>query len=140
MPAATDHAGLDVLTFEECLWLLRSTAVGRVAFEAGGEVEVLPVNYTMDGVTVVFRCGNGAKLGAAVQEAAVTFEVDNFDDKAKRGWSVLVKGKAEVISDDDAVGRLEGTGLRPYVTSVPRPYWVAIHPNTVTGRRVPDPG
>jgi nitroimidazol reductase NimA-like FMN-containing flavoprotein (pyridoxamine 5'-phosphate oxidase superfamily) len=140
MTAATDHAGLDVLTFEECLELLRSTPVGRVAFASAGEVEVLPVNYTMDGVTIAFRCADGAKLGAAVQESAVTFQVDSYDDYAARGWSVLVKGTAEVVTDEQRLARLEGSGLRPYASAVPRPFWVAIHPNTVTGRRVPASG
>ncbi len=138
MAAAIDHAGLNVLTLDECLALLRSAPVGRVAFGAAGEVEVLPVNFTMDGLSVAFRCANGAKLGAAVEQAAVTFEVDAFDDDAGSGWSVVLKGQAEVVTDDDVLSRLERSGLRPYVSSVPRPYWVAIHPNTITGRRIPD--
>jgi hypothetical protein len=82
----------------------------------------------------------GAKLGAAVQGATVTFEVDGYDDAARGGWSVLLKGRAEVVTDPETLARLESRGLQPYVTSPPRPQWVRIRPDTVTGRRVPEDG
>lgn len=137
MASATDHAGMSVLTFDECLNLVATTSVGRVAFVASGEVEVLPVNYTVDGTAVAFRTAVGSKLEAAMQHAAVTFEVDAYDDGEATGWSVLIKGRAEVVTEADIFGRLERSGLHPYVTLVPRPQWVLIHPNTVTGRRIP---
>jgi nitroimidazol reductase NimA-like FMN-containing flavoprotein (pyridoxamine 5'-phosphate oxidase superfamily) len=134
---ATDHAGLVVLSFAECLELINDATVGRVAFVSGGEVEVLPVNYLVDGSAVAFRTAGGSKLGAAVEHAPVTFEVDDYDDREATGWSVLIKGQAEVVSDAEVLRRLERSGLAPYVTSVPHPEWVLIHPNTVTGRRIP---
>ena len=45
----TDHAGLEILPFDECLRLLASVPVGRVGFIADGEVVVLPVNHAIDG-------------------------------------------------------------------------------------------
>jgi uncharacterized protein len=138
--SATDHAGLVVLSFAECLELVTEATVGRIAFFLGGEVEVLPVNYTLDGTAIAFRTAMGSKLGAAVQHATVTFEIDEYDEGEATGWSVLIKGQAEVVSDADTLERLERTGLAPYVTSVPHPEWVLIHPNTVTGRRIPTGG
>ena len=140
MEAATDHAGLVVLTFRECLELITASGVGRIAFFADGEVEVLPVNYTIDGPAVAFRTTSGSKLEAAIEQSVVTFEVDAYDECERTGWSVVIKGKSEVASDPEVIRRLEASGLRPYVTSVPRPEWVLIHPNTVTGRRVPSGG
>jgi len=135
--AATDHAGLVVLKLDECLHLMSTVAVGRVAFNADGDTEVLPVNFVLDGINVAFRTVQGSKLGAAVAADAVTFEVDAFDDSTSSGWSVLAKGQAELILDDDTISHLDSKGLRPYVTSVPRPYWVVIRPHTITGRQVP---
>jgi nitroimidazol reductase NimA-like FMN-containing flavoprotein (pyridoxamine 5'-phosphate oxidase superfamily) len=137
MAAATDHAGLVVLTFEECLELVAASGVGRLAFLADGEIEVLPVNYTIDGPAVAFRTATGSKLEAAIERAVVAFEVDAYDESERTGWSVVIKGRAEVVSDPDVIQRLENSGLRPYATSVPKPEWVVIHPNTITGRRVP---
>ena len=45
----TDHAGLEILSFDRCLELLATIPVGRVGFVADGEIVVLPVNYLMDG-------------------------------------------------------------------------------------------
>lgn len=140
MAAATDHAGLLVLTFEECLDRIASSGVGRVAFVADGEIEVLPVNYTVEGARVAFRTAAGSKLEAAVEQAVVAFEVDAFDRAERSGWSVVIKGRAEVVSDEALIARLERSRLKPYAMAVPKPEWVVIHPNGITGRRVPLPG
>jgi len=137
MAAATDHAGLAVLSFEECLELMAHTGVGRVAFLADGEIEVLPVNYTVEGARVAFRTATGSKLEAAVERAVVAFEVDAYDKVERTGWSVVIKGRAEVVLDAALVARLERSGLKPYSTAVPKPEWVVIHPTAITGRRVP---
>ncbi len=137
--AATDHAGLEVLSLEECLRLMSTVPVGRLAFVADGEAEVFPVNFALDGTAVAFRTLQGSKLGAAVAQEAVTFEVDEYDDAASSGWSVVVKGTAHTVDDDETLARLESKGLHPYVSSVPRPYWVVVRAHTVTGRRVPLP-
>lgn len=140
MSAGTDHAGLAVLTFAECLELVATSGVGRVAFMADGEIEVLPVNYTIDGPAIAFRTSAGSKLEAASARAVVAFEIDAYDEQQRTGWSVVIKGRAEVVADPDVIGHLEASGLRPFATSVPKPEWVLIHPNTVTGRRVPTTG
>jgi nitroimidazol reductase NimA-like FMN-containing flavoprotein (pyridoxamine 5'-phosphate oxidase superfamily) len=135
--AATDHAGLVVLSFEECLELMAANGVGRVAFLADGEIEVLPVNYTIDGARVAFRTAAGSKLEAAVERAVVAFEVDAYEAGERTGWSVVIKGQAEVVSDEALIARLERSGLKPWATAVPKPEWVVIHPTAITGRRVP---
>jgi uncharacterized protein len=139
MAAAADHAGLVVLSLDECQELMASSGVGRVAFLADGEIEVLPVNYTVEGARIAFRTAAGSKLEAAVEQAVVAFEVDAYDKSERTGWSVVIKGRAEVVSDRNLIARLERSGLKPYATAVPKPEWVVIHPNTITGRQVPPP-
>ncbi len=135
--AATDHAGLVVLSFEECLNLMAHIGVGRVAFVADAEIEVLPVNYTIEGARVAFRTAPGTKLEAAVERSVVAFEVDAYDLQEHTGWSVVIKGRAEVVSDESLIARLERSGLTPWASAVPKNDWIVIHPNAVTGRRVP---
>ena len=60
-----DHAGLEILPYDECLRLLATVPVGRVSFFADGEIVVLPVNHVMDGHDPVFRTAWGSKLSAA---------------------------------------------------------------------------
>ncbi|MBX6389765.1 MAG: pyridoxamine 5'-phosphate oxidase family protein [Frankia sp.] len=136
----SDHAGLRVLTHEECQRLLRDTVVGRVAFPAEGEVEILPVVYGLDGDAVVFRSTSGAKLSAAINGAAVAFEIDGYDLEQRRGWSVVVKGTAEVIYEGEAADRLSANPTRAWIEDLAAGqafHWVRIRPYSVTGREIP---
>ena len=132
-----DHAGLETLPFALCLRLLASVPVGRVGFVADGEVQVLPVNHVLDGQDVVFRTAHGSKLSAAEGEKPVTFEVDDYDERTHSGWSVVVTGRSEPVDEDAEVDRLDRAGLRPWASTVERPFWIRIRPTSVTGRRIP---
>ena len=137
MTGLADHAGLEALPPEVCLRLLESVPVGRVSLCTGGEVIILPVNHVVDGQDVVFRTDRGSKLSAANRRDHVAFEADDYDPRTRTGWSVLVKGRAEVIREDAQIQRLSHLGLYPWVTAADRPYWIRIHPTSVTGRHTP---
>lgn len=133
---STDYGGLEILDLDECLQLLASEPVGRIAFVHGGAPMVLPVNHRVEGRTVVFRTDIGSKLSAAVMERAVAFEVDSYDDHDRSGWSVLVRGTAVTVDDPGAVAELEGLDLSPWARTGDRVHWVRIHPDEISGRRV----
>ncbi len=137
MTALADHAGLETLPLEACLRLLESVPVGRVSFYTDGEVVTLPVNHVVDGQDVVFRANRGSKLSAAERQDHVAFEADDYDPRTRTGWSVLVKGRAEVVHEDSEIQRLSHLGLYPWVTAVDRPFWIRIRPTSVTGRQTP---
>lgn len=131
-----DHAGLEVLGYDECLRLAGSQPVGRIAFADGGDIHIFPVNHrVLDGL-VAFRTADGTKLGSAAEGSIVAFEVDRYDADTQTGWSVLIKGRAELLDDGILQTRLRASGLRPWRNRVPRPEWVVIRPDTVTGRRL----
>jgi nitroimidazol reductase NimA-like FMN-containing flavoprotein (pyridoxamine 5'-phosphate oxidase superfamily) len=134
---ALDHAGLEMLPFDACLWLLGSVPLGRVAFSADGEMVVLPVNHAMDGPRVVFRTARGSKLTAAVEQDLIAFEADDYDPQTRAGWSVLVTGRAALVYDGEEIQRLRRLGLEPWAAAVEHPFWVRILPTSVTGRRIP---
>jgi uncharacterized protein len=133
----TDHAGLETLTFDDCLRLLASAPVGRVGFHADGEVVVLPVNHAVDGQDVVFRAARGPTLWAAEGHSVVAFEADAYDPQTRSGWSVLVNGRAEVVDEDAEIQRLSRLGLQPWAAAVERPFWIRIRPAAVSGRQLP---
>jgi nitroimidazol reductase NimA-like FMN-containing flavoprotein (pyridoxamine 5'-phosphate oxidase superfamily) len=135
----TDHAGLETLPFDVCLRLLASVPLGRVGFCADGEVVILPVNHAVDGQDVVFRTASGSKLTAAGEQDLVAFEADRYDLQSRTGWSILVTGRATVVYDEVEVRRLNRLNLHPWATTVAHPFWVRIHPMSVTGRRTPGP-
>src|SRR6476659_7249384 len=106
-----DHAGLEILPYDECLRLLGTVPVGRISFLADGEIVVLPVNYIMDGQDPVFCTARGSKLSAAEGQDIVAFEADEYDATTKSGWSVLVNGRAFAVYEDTEIRRLNALGL-----------------------------
>jgi nitroimidazol reductase NimA-like FMN-containing flavoprotein (pyridoxamine 5'-phosphate oxidase superfamily) len=130
--------GLEVLDRDECLDLLAAHAggVGRVGIVEGLHPVILPVNFALDGDHVAFRTSAGTKLDAALHDALVCFEIDHLDDDDRIGWSVVVRGRSEVVVEHAVRDRLESLGVRPW-TAATVSNWVRIAPETVTGRRIP---
>jgi nitroimidazol reductase NimA-like FMN-containing flavoprotein (pyridoxamine 5'-phosphate oxidase superfamily) len=137
---AVDHAGMRVLSEDECATMLASRQVGRLAFAADGQIEIFPVAFVLDGSAVVLRSGFGAKITAALDRIMVAFEVDRFEPASRSGWSVVVKGTCEEIEDAGTLARLETTGFDnwiEYPRHSPTYRWLRIRPYSVTGRALP---
>ncbi len=134
-----DHAGLDILSEEECVKLLRLAVVGRVAFVAEDEVVVFPVNLGWWESGIVFSTQVGSKLHAAVMGRHLTVEVDDFDEATKTGWSVLGRGRAAVVTDGRSIGSLDRLGVRSWVRPDVPKHWVHVKLGSLTGRRTPPP-
>ncbi|MGD0935918.1 MAG: pyridoxamine 5'-phosphate oxidase family protein [Streptosporangiaceae bacterium] len=137
MAGLAEFAGLESLPTDVCLRLLESVPVGRVSFSMGGEVVTLPVNHAVDGQEVVFRTDRGSKLSASYRQDPVAFEADDYDPETRTGWSVLIKGRAEVIREDSEIQRLRQLDLYPWVTAAEHPFWIRIRPTSITGRHTP---
>ncbi|HET8599088.1 MAG TPA: pyridoxamine 5'-phosphate oxidase family protein [Segeticoccus sp.] len=133
---AVDHRGLRVLGFEECLRRVTAAPMGRLAFHDAGEVLVLPVNHVTDGLTVAFRTTWGSKLAAAVGRKPVAFEVDGYDAATRAGWSVLVKGTADIADDEQVCARLEELLGIPWTGPAEDSFWVRVRADEVTGREL----
>lgn len=121
---------------DECLALLRKTSVGRLAFVVDDWPVVLPINYVLDGHDIVFRTDPGTKLSAIRWAPQVAVEVDAFQVQRRSGWSVLVHGVAEEVTDHDEIERLGGLRLTPWDAGDKRT-WVRVRVVQVTGRRLP---
>ena len=132
---ATDQLGLEILHLGDCFRLLASDPVGRIAFTCGGEVLVLPVLFLVDGQDVVFRARVGSKLASVEVGQYVAFEVDSYDAAAGTGWSVVVRGLAEVQPETECV-RLDTLGMKAWGGSAPERAWVRIRPASITGRQM----
>ncbi len=132
----TDRQGLEVLSYEECDGLLADQGIGRVAFVHEGEPAVFPVNYQWHRKTIVFRTARGAKLDAAEVGRTAAFEIDGWDEVYQRGWSVLVRGWVEEVSDDSELAELDALPLTPWARVIERPYWVRLVPDEISGRRI----
>ncbi len=131
----TDHAGLEILPFADCLRLLESVPIGRVGFFADGEIVILPVNHLVQGQDVVFRTSTGSKLSSVGGRHLVGFEADEYDIETHSGWSVVVSGFTEEIESDAEVRQLNDLALQPWGGAADDPHWIRIRPTSVTGRR-----
>jgi uncharacterized protein len=128
---------IEMIPRDECLRLLGTQQVGRLAFINNNAADVLPVNYAMDGDAVVFATATGAKLWSA-ERAPVAFEIDKTDLATASGWSVVVHGHAQLISPVDppaVLERLRALPLQPWAGGE-RPHFVRIAPSNISGRRV----
>ena len=75
---------MNVLPTEECYRLLGTHEIGRIGIVADHYPLILPVNYRLDGTTVVIRTHPGTILRSA-EHANVTFEVDEIDRSTRSG-------------------------------------------------------
>lgn len=134
--ARHDRNGLRILDRDECLDLLASQPVGRLAFVLAGRPMVLPVNFALDGGDIVFKTGAGSKLATALRRiGTVAFEVDDWETDGQTGWSVLVQGSMDGILDLTEMARLEHLGLATWLDTR-RPHWIRLTVERISGRAI----
>jgi uncharacterized protein len=97
---------------------------------------ILPVNFVLDGETIVFSTGEGDKLAAVREGRMLTFEVDAIEPALQVGWSVVVIGVAEVITSPAHIHRIEQLPLTPWAPLHNRVF-IRLHVGEITGRRLP---
>jgi len=138
MTTMTSAAGsLDVIPADECYALLATQEVGRLGVVFGDHPLIVPVNYGLDGRTIVIRTHPGTMLNAAAQRT-VAFEVDDIDRRERRGWSVLVVGPAAEIGREqraDLIERTHGAGVEPWAPGE-HGVWLRVTPQVISGRRI----
>lgn len=132
MTSAID-GGIAVLDPQSCWQLLAGGEVGRLAVSVQRHPDIFPVNYAVDEQTIVFRTAEGTKLFALFVDSAVAFEVDSYDAASGTAWSVVIKGHAAEIPMHESLDDLTFP-LFPW-TATPKPRFVRVVPDEVTGRR-----
>lgn len=124
------------LTVEECLELLAGGVVGRVALSTPIGPRIVPVNYAIDGDSIVFRTTPYSLLGSYGWNVEIAFEIDNIDYDRHQGWSVVAVGRAEIVDDPEDVRRIrENWDPRPWAAG-PRNLYLRLVWRDVTGRRL----
>lgn len=128
-----------VLTDEQCWERLRSQELGRLVTRVADVLDIFPVNYVVDGQSVLFRTAQGSKLFELTVNDEVLFEVDDHTDTD--AWSVIVRGRAHPLDRSADVERADGLGLRPWIPTLKYTY-VRVEATSVSGRaflRAPEP-
>lgn len=129
---------LQRLSAQECWKRLGTHGIGRLARVTGSPDAapvLVPVNFLVDGRTVVYRT-DPAGAAAGAPGTKVAFETDYLDEGHGVGWSVLVSGTVEEITDPAAVQDLgRRPGAEPWAGGV-RELWLRIVPDEVSGRTI----
>jgi uncharacterized protein len=135
---AAPRPWVEYLSEPVCWDLLAGCSVGRVGVLVDSAPEVYPVNHVVDGKSIVFRTDPGNKLRGLDRSPAVCYQADDIDRSDHTGWSVLVKGRAVVISEPDELARAAELPLR-FWSLGEKSSWIRIIPSEVTGRRIARP-
>jgi hypothetical protein len=130
-----DHAHLTELSREECLGLVQQEPVGRIGYVVDGLAMILPVNFVVLDGGIVFCTAKGGTLAWLSNRQRVTFEVDHSSVADQQGWSVLVRGSANEVTDPDQLAALRQSPLHSWVRS-PDDHWVRITIDAISGRSV----
>jgi hypothetical protein len=95
------------------------------------------VNIATDGRTIVFRTDPGSKLAVIDRHPAVALEVDGLDFDTRRGWSVVVRGRANEMRDPEELRRVREHRFLPWTVG-DKTHWIRIVPTVVSGRAIED--
>ncbi|MBB4711485.1 nitroimidazol reductase NimA-like FMN-containing flavoprotein (pyridoxamine 5'-phosphate oxidase superfamily) [Streptomyces luteogriseus] len=121
---------------QECLRLLAKVPVGRVVYTRHALPAVLPINFSLDAdASVLLRTSPGSDLVRAIDGVVVAFEADEFDAATRAGWSVVVTGRATIVTDPDEHARLSETGPTSWMPPQDAQF-VRIESEMVTGREL----
>jgi nitroimidazol reductase NimA-like FMN-containing flavoprotein (pyridoxamine 5'-phosphate oxidase superfamily) len=129
-----EHAdGNPVLELDdEQSWrLLEGTQHGRLVVSVAGEPDIFPVNYVTSGRKVYLRTAPGNKLAQLTINATVLFETDGIT--SDEAWSVVLRGKARVLSNSAELAAVEELELKSWVPTL-KDFYVEIEPLSVSGR------
>jgi nitroimidazol reductase NimA-like FMN-containing flavoprotein (pyridoxamine 5'-phosphate oxidase superfamily) len=87
--------------FEECAELLRGGVIGRAALSTPTGPHIVPVNYSVVDEALLVATTPYSVLGTYGRGSMVAFEVDDFDYETHWGWSVVARGRAELLGPDE---------------------------------------
>lgn len=135
MDPSSERRELVTLDPAECATLLALETVGRLAAPHPSDgPDVIPVNFVLRDGDPVFRTHDGVILDRILGQR-VSLQVDRFDWFHRTGWSVLVRGVAE-LDEETADGSADPR--RDPDTWLPgdQPRLVRIRADRVTGRRI----
>jgi len=132
-----DTVEMAALSSADCYRQLAGATVGRLGLIVESYPLVVPVNYALDRDVVCVRTHPGS-LVARADHANVSFEVDELHAIDRTGWSVLIRGLAELVTpghDGDLTDRTRSSGATPWAPGE-KNSWLRIIPHGISGRRI----
>ena len=117
---------------DERSWeLLKRVSFGRLGLSLDGRPEIFPIDYHVDGRSIVFRTAAGTKLLDLTNNPEIVLEADERNDRG--AWSVVLKGLAAVVDNADEIAAADRFELPNWVP-VREYVYVRITPSSMMGR------
>jgi nitroimidazol reductase NimA-like FMN-containing flavoprotein (pyridoxamine 5'-phosphate oxidase superfamily) len=90
---------VDALSRAECLYLLSKATVGRIGLSRGALPTVIPVNYCLRDNRIFVLADSRDPLAAMLNGQVVAFQVDDIAAVCASGHTVVVTGRAAVVTN-----------------------------------------
>ncbi|MFD8500051.1 pyridoxamine 5'-phosphate oxidase family protein [Amycolatopsis sp. NPDC059657] len=133
-----ERAGVNELSYRECLRLLGTVSLGRLVHSAHALPAVRLVPFAVRESAVIMRVVD-SDVAKAVRDAVVAFQADDVLADLGGGWSVTVVGHATAVKDAAELAKL--AGLRPWPWGIKKDgEYVRIAAEVVSGTRVTSEG
>lgn len=137
MDTVADGAGRTLVTLDrsECLRLLATVQVGRLIFTVGALPTVRMMNFVVVGDVIVLRTAPGTAAARKAAGSVVAFQADAVEAATSSGWSVTVTGRAELVTDADAIATYSSLALVPWAPGE-RDHFITVKADVVQGQQV----
>jgi nitroimidazol reductase NimA-like FMN-containing flavoprotein (pyridoxamine 5'-phosphate oxidase superfamily) len=126
---------IEMLSASECRGYLAQGGTGWVAVTIGALPAIYTVSFALEDEHLLFRVAQRSALRRAVSGSVVAFSADCFDKSKEDGWTVLVRGVGEEISDEALAVSLRSLPLRSYSEAPERDCFVRISLTQMSGTR-----
>jgi len=134
-----DGSGARVLEDDECLRLLAGERIGRVALTRDALPVIVPVAFRLIGQDPVIRAGPGAVREAGRRRAVLCLEADGCATDWSSGWSVVVTGRAELLTEPHVLASVRRLALLDWRRNLDGDdhddLYVRIRTELISGRR-----
>jgi uncharacterized protein len=124
------------LSSAECQELLAAGLVGRAAVCTPVGPHIVPVNYGVVDDAVVIRTSPYSVLGGHARGTIMALEVDQFDYERQRGWSVVVRGRAEAVTSAEELSHIKQVWEPRAWAAGQRNLYLRVRWSEITGRRL----
>lgn len=123
----------ETLTRAQCLDLLRTEGIARVAYSQRAMPAIVTVDFAVIDGGLMLRLDETSPELASLRDAVVAFQADHGGPLDAHSWSVSCVGKARLVEDLAEVQATAAAHDWP-VTSSTRPAFLRMDPDLLQGR------
>jgi nitroimidazol reductase NimA-like FMN-containing flavoprotein (pyridoxamine 5'-phosphate oxidase superfamily) len=112
---------MEEITDDRAKIFLMDAAVGHIGIISDGEPYVTPMSFVLEGNRILFRTKPGKRYEGMAENPTVSIEASTFDEESGDWISVIVKGTASLVIDDETIERTVQLLLQKYESSLGSP-------------------